>query len=225
MDLPRIAEERLRLGRMVNPVRGFIDIFGAAAALVGAVALVLVARGDVSKQIALLVFGLGLVALWTISALYHSVPWREKWKKRMQRLDHSMIYVAIAATYTPLAAVVLEGALRWITLTVVWSIALFGVAQKVFLPRWRSAFSISLQTTLGWLAVFLLVPLVHALGFWALAVVAAGGVFYTLGMVFLVTGRPRLWPRVFGHHEVMHLMVMAGAACHYVFALRWVAAY
>jgi hemolysin III len=215
--------ERLKLGKMVNPVRGFIDIGAATFALVGAGVLWFAGAHALSQRVALLVFGIGLVALYTISALYHSIPWREAWKRRMQRVDHSMIYVLVAASYTPIAVIVLDGWLRATTLVVIWAIAAIGVAHKLVSQMHRNAFSITLQTTQGWLAVFLLVPLAQRLPGPALGLLLLGGVAYTVGMVFLVTGRPRLWPRVFSHHEMMHVMLIAGSACHFLVTWRYIA--
>ena len=99
--MPDSTRERLTFGKMQNPVRGFLHGAAAAASLVGTVLLWTRGAGDVSRQLALLVFGVSLLALYTVSSLYHSVPWREPWKARMQRLDHAMIYVLVAGTYTP----------------------------------------------------------------------------------------------------------------------------
>lgn len=215
--------ERMRLGRMVNPVRGFIDFTAAAVAVVGATVLWLAGAHSLPHRLALLVFGLALVGLYTVSALYHSVPWRERWKLRMQRADHSMIYLFVAASYTPIAAIVLSGWLQVVTLAVIWGIAAIGVTQKFLDRKKRHALSIALQTTQGWLAVFLLVPLAQRLPGAALGLLLLGGVLYTVGMVFLVTNRPRLWPRVFSHHELMHVLVVGGSTCHYLVTLRFIA--
>jgi hemolysin III len=225
MDLHLRGHDRMRFGRMLNPVRGFIDATGAVLALVGAGVLYVAGAGDLPRQVALVVFGLTMVALYTVSCLYHSIPWQSTWKLRMQRLDHSMIYLLIAGSYTPLAAIVLDGWWRTGTLLVIWGITAFGIAQKFLLPGLSSAVAVSLTTTQGWLAVFLLVPLARALPWQALALALMGGVLYTIGMVFLVTGRPRLWPRVFSYHEVMHVLVLAASTCHFVMTLRYIAPY
>src|SRR5215207_538552 len=107
MELHLRGHERARLGRMLNPVRGLIDATGAVLAVVAAGVLFAAGAGDLPRQFSLLVFGLTMVALYTVSCLYHSVPWRAAWKARMQRLDHSMIYLLIAGSYTPIAAIVL----------------------------------------------------------------------------------------------------------------------
>lgn len=208
---------------MQNPVRGFLQGSAAVLSVAGAVGLWLHGSGSLSHRIALLIFGLSLIALYTVSSLYHSVPWGRGWKERMQRLDHSMIYVLVAGTYTPVAVIVLDGWLRWPVLAATWGITVTGVAQKAFLPKLGRRFSIALQTTQGWLALPLLVPLAQRLPWPAPLLAVLGGVLYTAGMVLLVTERPRLWPRVFSHHEVFHICVVAGSAAHYAMTFAYVA--
>jgi len=217
--------ERLTFGKMHNPVRGILHGTAAMLSLVGGAALWVRSTGDLSRQLALLVFAVSLVALYAASSLYHSVPWRSVWKARMQRLDHAMIYVLVAGTYTPLALVVLHGWPQWMALGATWGIASIGIAQKACRPRVGDWFSITMQTVQGWFALPLLGPLAQQLPRAALAQVAVGGVLYTLGMVLFVTKRPRLWPRVFSYHEVFHVFVVAGSAMHYVVMFRYVAGF
>lgn len=220
--IPHLVDEmRATLGKMQNPVRGFLHGFAAVGAVTGTVLLVLQAR-SLLPRLAVLVFGLGLVALYSTSSLYHSVPWRELWKRRMQRADHSMIFVLIAGTYTPIAVIALEGWLRWATLATVWAIAITGIATLAFMRKDRYHFAIALMTTLGWLALVILWPVGQRAGIAAVVLLAAGGVIYTIGMVFLVTNRPRLWPRVFSYHEVFHIMVIAASVLHFVATYRYV---
>jgi hemolysin III len=217
--------ERLTFGKMQNPVRGILHGTAAMLSLVGGVALWVRSTGDLSRQLALLVFAVSLVALYAASSLYHSVPWRTVWKARMQRLDHAMIYVLVAGTYTPLALVVLHGWPRWMALGTTWGIAWIGIAQKACAPRVGDWFSITMQTVQGWCALPLLGPLAQQLPRMALVQVAVGGVLYTLGMVLFVTKRPRLWPRVFSYHELFHVFVVAGSAMHYAVMFRYVAGF
>ncbi len=216
-----VHEARATLGKMQNPVRGFLHGAAALGALAGTVFLVIAAPTWPSRA-AVFVFGMGLMALYTTSSLYHSIPWREAWKTRMQRADHSMIFVLIASTYTPIAAIALDGWLRWGTLAVVWAIAAFGVAHLAFFHNDRYHVSIALMMTLGWLAVFIVWPITQRAGLGALAMLLAGGVAYTVGLVFLVTNRPRLWPRVFSYHEVFHILVIMGSALHFAATYRYV---
>jgi hemolysin III len=208
---------------MQNPVRGLLHGGAAIASVIGGICLWNHTEGDLPRHVALLVFALSLVALYTVSSLYHSVPWRRVWKHRMQRLDHSMIYVLVAGTYTPICVIVLNGKLGWTVLCIAWGIALLGIAQKAFLPKLTNGFSIALQTTQGWLALALIAPLAHRLPPAALVLVAAGGALYMIGLVFLVTRRPRLWPPVFSYHEMFHVLVVAGSALHYTMTFGYIA--
>ncbi|MGD2051895.1 MAG: hemolysin III family protein [Acidimicrobiia bacterium] len=213
---------RASLGKMQNPVRGFLHGTAAVAAVVGTAILMLRAP-TWPARISVLVFGLGMLALYTASSLYHSIPWREVWKQRMRRVDHSMIFVLIASSYTPIAIIVLDGAWRFGTLIVVWSVATVGIVHKIAMRTAdRNAFSIALMVTLGWLAVPIMVPLAQRAGVLAVLLMALGGVLYTVGMVFLVTGWPRLWPRVFSSHELFHVLVVAASSIHYLVAFRYV---
>jgi hemolysin III len=215
---------RATLGPMQNPVRGLLHGSAALLSIAGAALLQTHAgAGGAGARGALLVFGASLVTLFGVSSLYHSVPWRPVWKRRLQRADHAMIYVLIAGTYTPMAAIVLDGWLRGATLAVAWGIAAIGVAQKVWWPRVRHRYSVALQALQGWLAVALLAPLSERLSGPALALLIAGGLLYTLGLVAFATRRPRLWPRVFSYHEVFHVLVVAGGASHWALAFAYVA--
>jgi len=214
--------KRLTLGRMQNPVRGFLH-GGAAIASVAGTLLLALRVSHWPARISVLVFGLGLIALYATSSLYHSVPWRALWKLRMQKLDHSMIFVLIAATYTPIAWIALDDPIRLITLAVVWSIAATGIVQKLLSRRRRSSVSIAIMVTMGWLSVPLMIPIAQTVGWSPVVLLAVGGVLYTVGMVCLVTNRPRLWPRVFSYHEVFHIFVVAASLFHFAVAYLYIA--
>jgi hemolysin III len=217
------AADRLCLGRMQNPVRGFLHGMAAVLSLVGAGVLWREAHGDVGMQIALVVFAASLVSLYTVSSLYHSVPWQTEWKQRMQRVDHSMIFVLVAGTYTPIAMVVLHGWLLAAALAATWGITVVGIAQKVFWPHVGHWLSITLQVVQGWLALPFLGTVARTLPAGAFWLVVLGGLSYTIGMIFFVTRRPRLWPHVFSYHEVFHVFVCAGSALHYAAILGYIA--
>jgi hemolysin III len=215
---------RWSLGRMQNPVRGFLHGSAAAAGLFGTVFLLLYADTWPSR-IAALIFGFGIVGLYTTSSLYHAVPWKERAKKRMQRADRSMIFVLIAGTYTPFAVVVLDSPLRWIMLGLIWGIAIGGAVQQAFFPKVSGNVPVALATILGWLSLLFIWPIAQRLGWVPIAWLAIGGIIYTIGMVFLVTNRPRLWPRVFSYHEVFHVMTIVATGAHFLAIWRYVLPY
>ena len=221
LPLMNLPVPRWTLGKMQNPVRGFLHGTAAAAGLVGTIFLLFHAP-NWPVRLAVLVFGMAMMALYTTSSLYHSIPWRDRWKKRMQRMDHSMIYVLIAGTYTPVAAIVLDPPWNWIVLSMVWGITIGGVVQKGLFPKVPGWISVMMSTILGWLGVFFFWPMIQRLGWLPVGIVLAGGLLYTVGMVFLVTNRPRLWPRVFSYHEVFHIMVVSATSLHFLVIWRYV---
>ena len=212
---------RWTLGRMQNPIRGFLH---GASAIVAVFATVFLAwqAPNWGIRIGAVIFGLAMVALYTTSSLYHAIPWQEVWKRRMQRLDHSMILVLIAGTYTPVAIATLEGSLRWTVLAIAWGTVAIGFIQHAFFPRDKQNFSMILAISMGWLGIFIAWKFVQELGWLAAGLALLGGAIYTVGVVLLVTNRPRLWPRVFSYHEVFHIMVVAATSVHFVVVWRYV---
>lgn len=205
---------------MQNPVRGFLHGGAALAAIVGLIVLLVMNRGSAGVTFALALYAASLVVMFTISSLYHSIPWSDRWKGIMRRLDHSAIFLLVAGTYTPFAVVALDGAWRWGTLAVVWGIGLTGIITKLIERRVRLGLSVTLQSLMGWGAVVPMVELARRLGGSTVAWIAVGGVLYTAGMVFMLTKRPRLAPRIFSHHELFHVLVIGGALTHYLVILR-----
>ena len=215
-----VAMERITLGKMQNPVRGFLHGGAALAAVVGLIVLLLSNRGAGWVTFALTLYAVSLVAMFTTSSLYHSIPWGERWKARMRRLDHSAIFLVVASSYTPFAVVALDGAWRWGSLLVVWGIGLTGIIVKLVERRVRLGLSVTLQSVMGWAAVIPMFELARRLGGTTVAWIAVGGVLYTAGMIFMLTNWPRLAPRIFSHHELFHVLVIGGALTHYLVILK-----
>lgn len=206
----------MTLGRMQNPIRGFLHGGAALAALAGTIYLVTRTWGHTSALIGSVVFGSALLVMYTISSLYHSVPWGEDWKRRLQRLDHSMIYLVVAGTFTPIAIAGLEGvALVW-CLVLVWGIATVGIALKFALPDVSTRLSVTLQLTMGWTVILWLPQIWQTLGPGAIVLIAVGGVFYTVGTIVFMAKRPRLAPRSFSYHELFHVFVVLASIAHFL---------
>lgn len=167
--------------------------------------------------LATLTYSLGLTALFTTSATYHRITWRTtRTRARMKRLDHAMIFLLIAGTYTPYAALVLSGTTRVVVLVGVWAGALLGTGARMLwlrAPRWAI---VPLYVGMGWAAVAVVPPLLHRAGVASLVLLMAGGLLYTLGAVAYASRRPNPWPATFGYHEVFHAATLVAAACHYV---------
>ena len=196
-------------------LRGVSHQYAFFVALAAGAALVVLVRGGQARA-AVAVYALSLCAMFGASALYHRIDWSPGPHAWLRRLDHSMIFVLVAGTYTPFALLVLAPALGWAVLGVVWGGALAGVVISLVwidAPRWLTAV---LYVALGWVSIVMMPQLWDRAGVLAVALLATGGVLYTVGAVVYARRRPDPFPRSFGYHEVFHLLVVAAAACQYV---------
>jgi len=204
----------LPAGPIKPRLRGVSHAYAFFVSLACGVALIL-AASDGRARVAALIYAVAVSALLGTSALYHTVTWRPRARRWMRRLDHSMIFVLIAATYTPVALLALKGGLANTILIVVWAGALGGVVFKLVwidAPKWLLA---AVYVALGFVSAAVFGELPAAIGWLGVAGLAAGGLLYTVGAVVYASGRPNPWPRVFGYHEVFHALVILAAALHY----------
>jgi hemolysin III len=202
-------------------LRGWSHGLAALVAIAGLVALILITRQDPAKLASMVVYGTGLVLLFGVSGTYHIFNWPPKVKDWLRRADHATIFVFIAATYTPLAFNVLDGWWRIAVLFAIWVCAAAGVAGAapfLSIPRRLLA---GLYLAMGWVAVVALVPLTAALGWVAALLIALGGLQYTLGAAAYAFQKPRLWPRVFGYHELFHVAVITASVTFYVIVVHY----
>ena len=200
-------------------MRGWLHFWSFIASLATGATLVSVAAGTVSAAaaIATAVYSLTILGLFGVSALYHRRNWLSvKARTVMKRLDHSMIFVFIAGTYTPFAVLALPGSTGTIVLAVVWGGALAGVALKMVWPHAPRWLGVPIYIALGWVAVFVLPDLLHHAGIASLVLLLVGGALYTAGAVFYATKWPDPWPKVFGYHEFFHATTVLAAVCHYI---------
>jgi len=192
------------------------------ASLVAGVCLVLGA-GSVRARLAVSVYALSVAALFGTSALYHRIDWRTIGARRwMRRLDHTMIFVLIAGSYTPFGLLVLHGPVAVVTVVAAWSAALAGAVFKLVwidAPGWLGA---TIYILIGWISVIALPELVQRLGIAAVVALALGGILYSVGGVIYAKKRPDPVPRVFGYHELFHLLVIAAAALQYAVVAFWI---
>ncbi len=195
-------------------LRGVIHEYSFFVAIALGALLVWQATGG-RETAAMVIYAAGICGLFGVSALYHRVTWRPRARAWMRRLDHSMIFVFIAASFTPFAMLVLDGALAVTILAVFWGGALAGVVLSlvwVSAPKWLSAI---VYVTLGMVALVTAPEMWQALGWLPVVGIALGGALYTAGAVIYATGRPDPAPAVFGYHEVFHTLVTGAAATHY----------
>ncbi len=178
------------------------------------IALVITGAGWASR-VATGVYALSLSGLYGVSASYHRFGWSPRALVRMQRLDHSMIFVLIAGTYTAVCLLVLHHIWAYIVLALVWVGAVTGIVMKIWGMERTRRITGAMYIVLGWLAVLIAPQLVTRVSAPVLVLIALGGVLYTLGAIVLLRRRPDPSPLVFGYHEVWHVMVVGAAACHY----------
>jgi hemolysin III len=179
------------------------------------IALVVTAAGWLAR-LAAAIYAVSLAGLLGVSALYHRLKWTPKGLSRMRRLDHSMIFVLIAGTYTPVSLLVLHGPWAIALLAVVWAGALTGVLLKQFgLERTRKITG-AMYIVLGWAALIAAPWFVTRMSAAVLSLIVAGGLLYTLGAIVFARKRPDPSPAVFGYHEIWHVAVVAASLCHYV---------
>ena len=206
---------------LVPVLRGVLHAYAFWVALVAAAVLVALAPAA-DARVAAAVYGTGLCALFAASGLYHRWRWNPRWRPLLRRIDHSAIYVFIAATTTPVALLALDGTQRVVVLATVWGGALAGVVLSVAwitAPRVLAALS---YLAVGWAAVLALPSLAGRLPVAPLVLLLAGAALYTVGAVVYAAKRPNPWPRTFGFHEVFHAFVIAAAAAHFAAMAGWV---
>ncbi|KJU80635.1 hemolysin III [Ectopseudomonas oleovorans] len=192
-------------------------LIGAVLAAIGAVWLLVLASstGDLWKIVAVAIYGVTLLLLYSISTLYHSM--RGPAKRVMQKLDHLSIYLLIAGSYTPFCLITLRGTWGWTLFGIVWSLALIGMLQEIKPRSEARVLSLIIYAVMGWIVLVAVKPLIAALGMTGFKWLAAGGVLYTVGIIFFAyDSRFRHW------HGIWHLFVMAGSLLHFVAILLYV---
>ena len=197
-------------------LRGVFHLYAFVAAVVAGTVLVVLADGYL-ERFAVWVYAVALAAMFGASALYHRYPWRSSTARlRARRLDHAMIFVFVAGTYTAFALVAFSGTARVVGLVTVWAGAMLGIALNLVwidAPRWLSAVA---YLGVGWVGLILIPQLFPALGVAAAVLVIVGGALYSVGALAYATTWPNPFPATLGFHEIFHLLVVAAAAAQFV---------
>ncbi|MBI9112823.1 hemolysin III family protein [Maridesulfovibrio ferrireducens] len=200
-----------------DPMNGLTHFIGFCLAIVGLKVLLDISIDPINVMhvVTFSVFGVGMILLYLASTLYHWLPLSETGIRYLRKIDHSMIFIYIAATYTPICLIGLKGVWGWSIFGCVWAMAVGGIVTKLFwlhAPRWLST---GFYLAMGWAAIIGIWPLIQALQTGALFWLLAGGILYSIGAVIYALKRPDPWPGILGFHEIFHLFVMAGSFCHF----------
>ena len=213
------------LKNLREPMNGFTHFLGIIFAMTATVLLVDLSLNPFKPNhlISFLIFGIGMILLYTTSTLYHWLKLSDEGIKKLRKADHIMIFIYIAATYTPVCIVALRETIGWILLAATWSVAIIGIIIKIFwmnAPRWLSTF---IYILMGWLAVGAIFPLIDSLQTGAILWLLAGGLFYTIGAVIYALKKPDPFPGILGFHEIFHLLVLLGTFSHFWMMYRYIA--
>ncbi|OGI09095.1 MAG: hypothetical protein A2Y40_10800 [Candidatus Margulisbacteria bacterium GWF2_35_9] len=206
-----------------DPLSGLLHLIGLFLAIPAMVTLIIIGHHSVWKIVSFSIYGSALVLLFLASTLHHWLP--KKWGGKQQvfrKFDHLMIYITIAATYTPFCLLTLRGAWGWSIFGVIWTVTVIAVIfQSVFidLPRWLTT---TVYVLMGWLVLISIVPLVRNLAPGGLLFLLLGGIVYSIGGLIYTIKKPNLHP-LFGFHELWHVFVLVGTICHFLALLLFVA--
>lgn len=214
VNAPSTAERRAA-GEQKPRFRGLIHLLAFASALTLAPILIVVTPG-IAPRFIMAIYGLAIVGLFGVSALYHRNDWGPKGLGIIRRLDHSMIFIATAATHTPIALLALPKGPGWLLFTIVWAGAVLGILGRLFFTDAPYAVVAIPYVVVGWSSLFVINHVWTELGIAGFVLLLVGGGLYTLGAVVYALHRPNPWPNHFGYHEIFHALTVAGAACHYV---------
>lgn len=205
--------------KLKDPASAITHFIAMIGALICGFPLILKAeKNSQDAAIAMTVFILSMILLYGASTLYHSFDISTKVNKLLKRLDHSMIFVLIAGSYTPICMLVLPKRYGIPMLIYIWALAIVGICVKIFIiycPHWVSS---AIYIFMGWTCVFAFRPIIHSLSTSAFSWLLSGGIIYTIGGILYAFDLPifRKMPQGFGRHEVFHLFVMGGSLCHFI---------
>jgi hemolysin III len=215
--------------KVKEPFSALSHLFGMFLATIGLTALVTLAQQDATAWhvVGFAVYGVCMILVYAASTLYHWLPLRPSGERLFRRIDHTTIYLMIAGTYTPVALVALRGPWGWSMLASVWALAALGIVLRWWPARrgaggYRRWLHTAVYLGMGWLALAFIVPIVARFSASGIGWLVAGGLAYTLGAVVYGTKTPNPLPSIIGFHEVFHVLVLVGSACHYWFMLAHV---
>ena len=207
------------MGKYIRePINGFTHLGGAVISFIGLLALVIkttLISPSIVNIAAVIIFGMSLILLYAASATYHLVMASDKVIAFLRKIDHSMIFILIAGSYTPYCLIALKGTRGSILFAVITTIAICGVLFKMIwfnCPRWISTI---IYVGMGWISVVMIAPLYHAISFWGIFLLVLGGILYTIGALIYAL-KPKMFKfKSLGFHEIFHIFILLGSLCHF----------
>ena len=212
------------LSKFREPISSLTHLVGALLSTIGLILLIKFSL-DTSNwynTVILAVFGISSILLYSASSTYHKSTSSRKVIKILRRVDHSMIYVLIAGTYTPICLIALKGNIGTFLFLGIWLLAFIGILLKIIwfdAPRWLYTLFYILM---GWISVFAIVPIIKAISLGGFMWLLAGGLFYTIGAIIYATKRPKINLKFFGFHEIFHIFIMLGSLCHFILMFKYI---
>lgn len=204
---------------MREPINGLTHLAGAILSLFGLISMIIKVANTTGSALAIcsvVIFGISMILLYSASATYHMVIAKDKVIALLRRLDHSMIFILIAGTYTPYCLITLNGTTGWILFSIITAIAFFGVLFKMIwfhCPRWLST---ALYIAMGWMIIFVASPLSHSIDSVGLFLLVLGGVIYTIGGIIYAIKPKFLELKHLGFHEIFHVFILLGSLSHFL---------
>lgn len=219
-----MENEKNKKFQIKEPINALTHFLGFLMSIPILITLTMKAYQNASflSMVAFLIFGISLLLLYGASTIYHTLNISPKGTALLRRIDHMMIFVLIAGTYTPVCLIPLRGKWGWTLFVAVWGFAFAGILLKIFwlnAPRW---FSTLLYVVMGWLVLIAFVPLEQAIPIGGIVLLASGGIVYTIGAVIYAVKWSKLKLKYFGFHEIFHLFVMGGSALHVLFMFEYI---
>jgi len=203
--------------KIKDPFSGFSHLLGLILSIIGTIILVLFSS-NLTQVIAFLIFGISMILLYASSSIYHLFGHSPEEVDLFRKIDHAMIYILIAGTYTPLCLIALDGLWGAVSMIVIWTLAILGIGTVFFkafwtkVPRWFATF---LYVLMGWLSMAIIYPLYLSIGLPPIIYLLVGGLFYSIGAVIYAIKKPNII-KGFGFHEIFHIFVLLGTITHFL---------
>ncbi len=208
-----------------EPINTYTHLGGALLFLIGTIILFTIASLkeilNLKAILSITIFGSSLVALYATSGIYHMANVEASQLVKLKKLDHAMIFILIAGSYTPFCLYGLNGIWQWAFLTVIWFLAISGITMKIFWINMPRVLSTSMYVLMGWLAVIAIKPLHAVLSQGAFLYLLLGGIMYTIGGVIYAIKKPNI-SKNFGFHELFHIFCLLGSGCHYYALAKYI---